>query len=239
METFVTARKIQAPITCTFNLISAIAITRFMPYWFTIEQQEFPVLIMVTLQDDLGIMKFESVMYQIILKRILYVGAVQEFLVLTMMALQDDLGIMKFALETYQIILKRMLYVGAARLNRHVTPDAAEKRTLLVAFYKVHNPDQVDQVDSIMEAYTLEAIQATCLERYNADPFEVPPAVPTAAMAPDAAEKRTLLVAFYKVHNPGQVDQVDSIMEAYTLEAIQAACLERYNADPFKPLPTI
>ncbi|KAK3268939.1 hypothetical protein CYMTET_22586 [Cymbomonas tetramitiformis] len=52
-------------------------------------------------------------------------------------------------------------------------------------------------------------------------------------------EKRTLLVAFYKVHNPGQVDQVDSIMEAYTLEAIQAACLERYNADPFKPLPTI
>lgn len=118
-------------------------------------------------------------------------------------------------------------------------PDAAEKRTMLIAFYQQHNPAQVTQVDAIMEAYPLEGIRESCLGRYNTDPFKVPPAPPMAAMEPNAAQNRARLVAFYKIRNPGQVAQVDVIMKAYTLEAIRESCLQRYNADPFKPLPTI
>eukprot|EP00854_Cymbomonas_tetramitiformis_P006005 gene6005-7217_t len=84
---------------------------------------------------------------------------------------------------------------------------------MLVAFYKRHNPGQVTQVDDIMNAYTVEAIQESCMSRYNVDPFKP---LPMAAMEPDAAERRAMLVAFYKRHNPDQVTQVDDIMGAYT-----------------------
>ncbi|KAK3236880.1 hypothetical protein CYMTET_53008 [Cymbomonas tetramitiformis] len=113
-------------------------------------------------------------------------------------------------------------------------PDAQEKRAMLVAFYKKHNPGQMAQVDDIMGAYTADAIQESCLNRYNIDPFKPPP---MAAMEPDAQEKRAMLVAFYKKHNPGQMAQVDDIMGAYTADAIQESCLSRYSIDPFKPPP--
>ncbi|KAK3242701.1 hypothetical protein CYMTET_47618 [Cymbomonas tetramitiformis] len=61
----------------------------------------------------------------------------------------------------------------------------------------------------------------------------------TTAMAPDAVEKRAMLVRFYHKHNPEQAEQVDAIMQAYTIEDIREACMARYNADPFKLRPDI
>ncbi|KAK3248571.1 hypothetical protein CYMTET_41965 [Cymbomonas tetramitiformis] len=55
--------------------------------------------------------------------------------------------------------------------------DAAEKRAQLVAFYQKYKPEQVEQVDAIMEAYTVQAIKQTCMARYNADPFQKRPII--------------------------------------------------------------
>ncbi|KAK3259812.1 hypothetical protein CYMTET_31208 [Cymbomonas tetramitiformis] len=164
-----------------------------------------------------------------------------------------------------------------------MAPDIVEKRAMLVRFYHKHNPEQAEQVDAIMQeytvadireacmtrynadpfdeeppppstaamapdvvekramlAYTVEDIREACMTRYNADPFdEEPPPPSTAAMAPDVVEKRAMLVRFYHKHNPEQAEQVDAIMQAYTVEDIREACMTRYKGDPFKPRPDI
>ncbi|KAK3287455.1 hypothetical protein CYMTET_5039 [Cymbomonas tetramitiformis] len=125
----------------------------------------------------------------------------------------------------------------AGSFTAAMASDAVEKRAMLVAFYGKHNPEQAEQVDAIMQAHTVEGIRDACVARYNADPFEVPPSPPTAAMASDAAEKRAMLVAFYGKHNPEQAEQVDAIMQAHTVEGIRDACVARYNADPFEVPP--
>eukprot|EP00854_Cymbomonas_tetramitiformis_P022144 gene22144-26689_t len=53
-----------------------------------------------------------------------------------------------------------------------MTPYVGEKRMMLEAFYQKHSPAQVAQVDAIMDAYTVEQIQETCMQKYGADPFE-------------------------------------------------------------------
>lgn len=70
---------------------------------------------------------------------------------------------------------------------------------------------------------------------------------PVLAMAPDVAQKRSMLIAFYGKYNPNQVGKVDDIMQAYTEEKIRQECLSRYHEDPFQssliracaPLPEI
>ncbi|KAK3271294.1 hypothetical protein CYMTET_20348 [Cymbomonas tetramitiformis] len=119
-----------------------------------------------------------------------------------------------------------------------MAPDVAEKRGMLEAFYQKHSPAQVAQVEAIMDAYTVEHIQETCMQKYGADPFEpAPPPPPPPAMAPDVAEKRGMLEAFYQKHSPAQVAQVEAIMDAYTVEHIQETCMQKYGADPFEPAP--
>ncbi|KAK3275366.1 hypothetical protein CYMTET_16501 [Cymbomonas tetramitiformis] len=118
-------------------------------------------------------------------------------------------------------------------------PDSAEKRAMLMTFYHKHKPSQVAKIDDIMASYTLDELREACLLRYNADPFEVPAPLPKAAMAQDAAGKRTMLVTFYQKHNPEHVAQVDTIMSAYTVDEIRDACQKRYNVDPFRPLPSM
>ncbi|KAK3246834.1 hypothetical protein CYMTET_43645 [Cymbomonas tetramitiformis] len=135
--------------------------------------------------------------------------------------------------------------------TEQVVPPNVRKQQLVAFYHQRSLTAQVEQVDSILEAYSLEQISASCQEKYGADPFAqehkeielstnvTDISITVSQTGDDAANssaqtRKEQLAIFYQQRNlTAQVEQVDAIMETYTAEQISASCMEKYGADPF------
>ncbi|KAK3256233.1 hypothetical protein CYMTET_34620, partial [Cymbomonas tetramitiformis] len=97
-------------------------------------------------------------------------------------------------------------------------------------------PNHMQSSDNVVPLHT-NSYRFVKHEDGSTQPPPMPPSVPPAAMAPDVAEKRAMLEAFYQKHSPAQVAMVGTIMNAYTVQEIQESCMQKYGADPFQPAP--